>query len=1071
MPDLPVSKSDDNVNLGDKDSIRRRALWALEGKPDVSYSKVEIPELMSPEKENSCFNFPSKPSYPPGGTGFSGGLNTLASKRDYMGSISSKDQLHTLVEEEEEEEEETAKAQEAQAVEAYSDSAAAPEPVTSTPLTVAVAKPSLARPRPATLNLRPLALTSGSVINQANGLPTPTLTPATNSSGLKSLALTTSPCLITTPSTNNNINDTNISMTGRRRQSVILPSPQTPPLGALTRRPSLNINCDAPSPFSLDGIKRQSSISYKSSLDSTVRNGAGLPTPIATPTAPERKDLSWSSDDEVMAYQRPLSASEQHFLFKSHNALLARITDLENALSYRSRSRPASTTSDVSSTAVSEPSNEMLTLIADLKAERDELKRDVDGWRTRVADLEDKVGILTKRVEAERREAWVARSRLGLLEIEKGGIEKSFEEKTASFQKALGKLDAIATERDNLKAHNVELLEQVKRGHEAEEECARLRTALEEERKKSEGLESSLDNADLLATPTTETTPVKRQIFRSMDSEASLTDVEFVDDTLTNAITLKAVVEEEEGVNVGDDYGWDEDNGLAGYEDEEDSDLSFQSTGGSSAGSIDEYPHANMHLDMPDTPNLIASEISSESASPSPAPTPAPSKHAAHNSLSKTWTFPSGRQPTLPSRCEHEEVDRFFGCLDDLNSSPTTGFMAKGASGKSLFSQGFGADVDSDDEMPPFVIPSNVGIEIEVPARTPGTLGVVHEEEEEEEEEAAAAQVDEDFDGEEFEGGIRFTFNSPATPIVSVIPPAESQTPLLCTRVGKPTPVFVPFADEEDSEVPFTFSKSKSKESVSSSASMDSFDSDMSFSARNFSPSSIPRSKALKSFTFIAPLSSSTPPKATSTRFVPPSGHAGNAFVTPLSKRGGTMPSMIPQPIASPLKTSAPAKSKAAPTLMRQPQRKTIAKATLPAARANATDAMNAPSRSNPTAHHRRLSSQMMTVTLSNTTSPHELHEQDTISTPASLPSIMSFQTLTNWWSSAPAMAITSSPGSRKPSNYVRKPNRPLEKKYISKEKQLEKLRSRLNQERKVNYGGHLQVDACKACGTREVSL
>jgi hypothetical protein len=57
VPNLPASKSDDNINLGDKDSIRRRALWALEGKPDVSYSKVEIPELMSPEKENSSFNF------------------------------------------------------------------------------------------------------------------------------------------------------------------------------------------------------------------------------------------------------------------------------------------------------------------------------------------------------------------------------------------------------------------------------------------------------------------------------------------------------------------------------------------------------------------------------------------------------------------------------------------------------------------------------------------------------------------------------------------------------------------------------------------------------------------------------------------------------------------------------------------------------------------------------------------------------------------------------------------------------------------------------------------------------
>jgi hypothetical protein len=57
VPDLPASKSDDNINLGDKDSIRRRALWALEGKPDVSYSKVEIPELASPQIESSGFNF------------------------------------------------------------------------------------------------------------------------------------------------------------------------------------------------------------------------------------------------------------------------------------------------------------------------------------------------------------------------------------------------------------------------------------------------------------------------------------------------------------------------------------------------------------------------------------------------------------------------------------------------------------------------------------------------------------------------------------------------------------------------------------------------------------------------------------------------------------------------------------------------------------------------------------------------------------------------------------------------------------------------------------------------------
>jgi len=40
------------MSLGDKDSIRRRALWALEGKPSADgFSPVEIPELNTPEIE------------------------------------------------------------------------------------------------------------------------------------------------------------------------------------------------------------------------------------------------------------------------------------------------------------------------------------------------------------------------------------------------------------------------------------------------------------------------------------------------------------------------------------------------------------------------------------------------------------------------------------------------------------------------------------------------------------------------------------------------------------------------------------------------------------------------------------------------------------------------------------------------------------------------------------------------------------------------------------------------------------------------------------------------------------
>jgi len=57
LPDMPSASLEDNVNLGDKDSIRRRALWALEGKHSLSFSKVEIPELTTPDMEKMMFDF------------------------------------------------------------------------------------------------------------------------------------------------------------------------------------------------------------------------------------------------------------------------------------------------------------------------------------------------------------------------------------------------------------------------------------------------------------------------------------------------------------------------------------------------------------------------------------------------------------------------------------------------------------------------------------------------------------------------------------------------------------------------------------------------------------------------------------------------------------------------------------------------------------------------------------------------------------------------------------------------------------------------------------------------------
>ncbi|EGO01560.1 hypothetical protein SERLA73DRAFT_166106, partial [Serpula lacrymans var. lacrymans S7.3] len=231
LPDLPVSK-EDNINFGDKDSIRRRALWALEGKPDLAFSKVEIPELSTPDLSKKTFEFPTKPSFPPGngGGGFGGGLSSLMGKRDSFGKLvpsssSAKDQLHTLVEEEEEEEEEEVVPQVGQ-VEAETE--AAVNSVIKSPI----------RPRPASLNLRPLSLVSGSVVSSAPGnLPTPTLTPSPRPVGLRSLALASSPS--SNPFSPSYADVTTMNTTKTKRLSVITTPSSSTPVNSLARRFSI----------------------------------------------------------------------------------------------------------------------------------------------------------------------------------------------------------------------------------------------------------------------------------------------------------------------------------------------------------------------------------------------------------------------------------------------------------------------------------------------------------------------------------------------------------------------------------------------------------------------------------------------------------------------------------------------------------------------------------------------------------------------------------------------------------------------------------------------------------------
>ncbi|RDX53044.1 hypothetical protein OH76DRAFT_1343716 [Lentinus brumalis] len=894
LPSIPLSSSEDNINLGDKDSIRRRALMALEGRDAGGSFSVEIPELDAPKRS---FDFPSKPSFPPGmGAGFSAGL--MGSKRDsvakYMASSPSAE-LATLVEEEEEEEE---------------DIKAVTSPVQESPvtppatITIMSPSPAPARPRPATLNLRPLSLTLSSPVQVPDGeLPTPSLTPSPRP-GLKSLTLASS------QSANSGFS----SNMANKRQSLILTSSPAPSFG---RRPSLNLMTDntvaPPQP------NRRSSIGYVS--EGQTMSVCGLPTPEMTPTSSSidrRRSTSVSSSNSMdlnqlgMQRGRPLSMTEQHFLFQAHETLVQRITDLERALSRQSRSsRPVSCASDTSSSTPSEPSDEMLQLIADLKAERDELKRDVDGWRTRVADLQRQVDLHAKRVEAERRDAWVARQRVGLLEIEKASLQKTVAEKTALADDAQARYDAADRDLQTSQREFARLNAEVERMRGVEDEVALLRAELLQERQKREDMERELEHAGLLDTPrpynaTVRPAPIARAGihakgrglgFRSIDSESSFTDVESVDDN--HYPELKAVEEVDEDTDMTDD---NEDDELARYEEEEDGDDDFQFTTSSSYESMMEYARSatpRLSTDSADSEDSAPSLVISRSASPLPSPLPSPSEptHARHNSLSKAWSFPSGPAPVPAVQRPREEIDRFFGCLEDVdNSPPVDSKLHSVESNKSLFAQ---ALADYDDDLPPFLLPSDVGEivvspEMVSPSRT---LDIVIEEEEEDEEEA---QEDDDsydeFVGEVDEGGIRFTFKPP--PSYFVDSDADMSTPDLSTTsmstpesVSKTGYVFEPI-DEDEDDCSFTFPQLKAQRSSAS-------------------PSGIPR---LRSPSPSSNPSTSTPPKIFSPlplRIV--TSHA--SFSTPPPRRAATVPTFIPQP-----RVSSASSSKVA-SFIPQPQR------------------------------------------------------------------------------------------------------------------------------------------------------
>ncbi len=254
----------------------------------------------------------------------------------------------------------------------------------------------------------------------------------------------------------------------------------------------------------------------RSSSQAAIFTTAGLPTPDGTPTFERRPSASSTASDEVVGKDRR-TASEEIFMQQSHASLLARISELELALSSqgRSRSRPTSIMSDVSSTASSEPPDELLHLVADLKWERDELNRDIDGWRQRVRDLEHSKGVMERRLDAERRENWLKGEKLGLVEVEKENLSRQMKMKEsvianlsqrletvdAQYRIALRERDAMHEDAETAKRQLADAYSILNVNRSLEHELATTREALAEGQMRNEALQRELEHFNSLTTP------------------------------------------------------------------------------------------------------------------------------------------------------------------------------------------------------------------------------------------------------------------------------------------------------------------------------------------------------------------------------------------------------------------------------------------------------------------------------------------------------------------------------------------------------------------------------------------
>lgn len=579
-------------------------------------------------------------------------MASLTGKRDSFGrslahtSLSSKVELHTLVEEDEEEEDVPGKS-------------LIPAQTKMFVPTTQVTNPTPPhKNRPASLTLRHLSL--------AGDLPTPAATPSPRNSGTGGMRpLTLSSSLFSTP-----------SPSSAHRSSVS---------SAFSLTPS---SPSSPSPLTSGSVvtgRKQSHLSYRRNsqqpgkpLEPSIETQQSGSIQLRTPQSSISSHLSHSSrlsQQSSMGGERSFSPTElfaqQAFSMQAHATLLDRIATLEEALE------------NAQAQVAQKPAEEeLIALVADLKASRDTLHTRASAAEAKVAELEHAVELLKKRLENARQEAWQAKDRSDILQLEVESLQgevsalkreksswetdkKKWKNEHSAFE---GRVEELLAERDHARV--------VLDGANASMQARRA---------------GGMGNMSSSSTATTMFEADGDESFESCRFPAASTSglpFKFKDQ---GEPQLGAVAEEEEDeMNRPMSHGADSlqasfaanfAGGAAYSDDDEDDDNNDESHG---IGSYEDEPtgfdgfiqHTMEEGDeMMDDFDDDHSEHEDSGPTPTPSPIPAPApthhsrtpSHSRRTSLVVNWRFPAGPAATtaLTRKQASAHVDPFLVSDDD----------------------------------------------------------------------------------------------------------------------------------------------------------------------------------------------------------------------------------------------------------------------------------------------------------------------------------------------------------------------------------------------------------------------